>query len=60
MEDKLIREYSPEVYLAKFGMNNCSRCNSLRVKCYERTKGKNEYTVYVCDNCKIVLGREMK
>lgn len=59
MGDKLIREYSEQAYIAKFGQNCCEKCGDRHVKCYERTKGGNEYKVYVCNKCKIVLGREM-
>lgn len=60
MDGKLVREYSTETFLEKFGTESCPRCSTLKVKCYERTKGNNEYKVFVCDKCKIVLGREMK
>lgn len=60
MGDKLIREYSEQAYIAKFGQNCCSKCGDRHVKCYERTKDGNEYKVYVCDKCKIVLRREME
>lgn len=60
MGDKLIREYSEQTYIAKFGINCCSKCGDRHVKCYERTKDGNEYKVYVCDKCKIVLRREME
>lgn len=59
VSDKLVREYSEEVYIEKFGESGCPRCKDRHVKCFERTKDGNEYRIYVCDKCKIVLGREM-
>lgn len=59
MDDRIIKEYSEEIYLDKFGESKCPRCSDNHVKCYVRTKGKNEYRVYVCNKCKVVLGREM-
>ena len=60
MGDRIVRDYSTKAYLAKFGEESCPRCNSTKVKCYERTKGTLEYKVYVCEKCKVVLGREIK
>ena len=60
MDGEIIRYYTEERYLYKFNEPNCPRCHHNAVKIYRRTKDDNQYEVYVCNKCKIVLGREMK
>lgn len=53
------REYKQEEYMAKFGYPHCPACGNRAVKTNNRTKGSIEYIVYICDNCKRVIGRKI-
>lgn len=55
-----MREYSTEEYFIKFQVDKCPKCGSREIRENERTHQDIKYIVYICNKCKLVVGREIK
>lgn len=55
------REMGADEYFLRFQVESCPRCKSRRVKTFTREKGNESlrYRVYICGDCKMVVGREV-
>lgn len=52
-----VRIYSVDHYKLRFRSEGCPVCGSRKVRTYKREKSSQEYTVYVCGECKRVIKR---
>lgn len=59
--NETVREYGADEYYVRFNSDSCPRCKSRRVKLFTREKNSCslKYKVYICADCKMVVGRKV-